>query len=171
MTQTQAVFYIYRYPSLRGIKWVGRWNQVWYTYQKKWYFTHFAGGIKLLMPKTLHTSIDENSHRRRAVARLRPHASPVTATATSVTLATDSCTNMQPALPTSTHCALWPQGKHSPALPKLTPLSAEPARDAGMYGTGDLKFVLKVLKCVGTTRRQGGCQGTRRANGGRGGSR
>ena len=112
------VFYIYRYPSLRGIKWVGRWNQVWYTYQKKWYFTHFAGEIKLLMPKTLHTSIDENSHRRRAVARLRPHASPVTATATSVTLATDSCTNMQPALPTLTHCALWPQGKHSPPPPQ-----------------------------------------------------
>ena len=51
-----TVFYIYRYPSLRGIKWVGRWNQVWYIYQKKWYFTHFAAGIKLLMPKNLHTS-------------------------------------------------------------------------------------------------------------------
>ena len=39
------VFYIYRYASLRGIKLVGRWNQVWtlvYIPEKKWYFTHFA---------------------------------------------------------------------------------------------------------------------------------
>ena len=42
---------IYRYGSQSVIKVAAARNQKWYSYQKKWYLSHFAGAIKIHMRK------------------------------------------------------------------------------------------------------------------------